>query len=96
LAELASCSSCASTRLVVELDRQPLEVQILDLRRWNIGQSLEPNPHLGILAGLVFLVELDFGLKRRAHVLLGQELLDPVLDRAVERVALERHRHASS
>ena len=90
LAELASCSSCASTASVVDLDRQPLELQILDLRRGDVGQSLEPDADLGVLAGLVFLVELDLRLQRRAHLLLGQQLLDAVLDRAVERIALER------
>ena len=77
-------------RLVVDVDSQPLELQILDLRRGNVGQGLEADPDLGVLARLVFLVELDLGLQRRTHILLGQQLLDAVLDRAVERVALER------
>ena len=42
---------------------------------------------LGVLAGLILRIELDLRLDRRADVLLDQQLLDAVADRAVERVA---------
>ena len=67
----------------VRLDGQPLEREIVDLRRRNVGQRFDADADLGVLARLIFLVELDLRLQRRADILLGQQLLNAVLDRAV-------------
>ena len=92
---LASCLICSSTALFVGFDRQPLELEIVDLRRRNVGQRFEADLDLGVLAGLIAFVELDLRLQRRADLLLLEQLLDAVLDRALQRVAAGALRRAS-
>jgi hypothetical protein len=76
--------------LRIGLDHQPLELEPVDVGNLDVRERLEPDPDLGVLAGLIFVVELDLGLHRRAKVLLREKLLDPVLHRAGQRIALER------
>ena len=73
----SSCSTATSRcellvdRCFVGFDRQPLELQPVDLGRRDFGQRLEPDADFGVLAGLIFLVELDLRLHRRAQLLLA-------------------------
>ncbi len=77
-------------RLFVDFDCQPLELEAIDLGRRNVRKRFEPDIDLGVLAGFVTFVELDLGLHGRAKLLVGQELLDAVLHRRVERIAHQR------
>ena len=75
---------------IVGLDRQPLETQAVDLGLGHVGQRFEADLDFGVLARLILIVQLNLGLHRRAQFLVGKELLDPVLDRAGQRIALQR------
>ena len=73
-------------RLVVGLDRQPLELELVDSRLGQVGQRLQLDAHGGVLAGAVILVELDLRLHRRAELLVREQLLHAFLDARVERL----------
>ncbi len=75
---------------VFGLDCQPLELQRVDLGLGHVGQCLEPNLDLGILARGIGLVELDLGLHRRADLFLAEQALDALLDRGRQRLLVER------
>ena len=77
-------------RRLAGLDRQPLELEPVDVGRGHVGQRFQANRDLGVLAGLIVVVELDLRLHRRAQLLLGQQLLHALLDGAAKRVALQR------
>ena len=70
----------------IGLDRQSFEHQ--PVSRWgsDVGQRLQADANLGVLARGIAFVELDFGLHRRAQFLLAEQLLDAFLDRSAERV----------
>ena len=72
---------------LIGIDRQPLQLQSLDLRRRNVRQRFDLHADLGVLARLIFLVELDLRLESGTDVLLREKLLHAVLHRAVERIA---------
>ena len=80
----------ALDRRVVGLDGQPLELEALDLRRGDFGQRLDVHPHFGVLAGRIGLVEFDLRLHRRPDLLLGDQRLDALLHRRVERIGGQR------
>ena len=84
--ELLICSSTAFSSGST-VSRSSLRSSIS--RRRNVGQRLEADLHLGVLAGLIAFVELDLRLERGADLLLVQQLLDAVLDRALQRVAAQ-------
>src|SRR3569623_1901140 len=77
-------------RAVVGRHRQALELQCLDRRSRHVGQDFQLDLHFGILAELVTVIEADRGLDRRADLLVGDQLLDAFLDRAVERILHQR------
>ena len=70
-------------RGLIDIDRQPLELQAFDLRRRHVGQRFDADPDLGVVTGLIFLVELDLRLERGADVLLGEQLLHAILHRPI-------------
>ena len=75
---------------VVAFDRQPLELQAVDVGGGDLRQGLEADADLGILAGLVIFLQRDLRLHRRAKLLLLQQLLHAGLHRIVQRVLLDR------
>ena len=77
-------------RRLVGLDRQSLELEAINLRRGHVGQDFELDLQFGILAMCIALDQLDRRRHCGAQLLLGDERLDAFLDRAVERVGLER------
>ncbi len=70
--------------------RKALQRDALDLRSRHVGQHFERDAELGVLAFRIVLVEVDGGLGRGTQLLLGEQGLDAVLHRAVERVLVQR------
>src|SRR3546814_15477970 len=56
----------------------------------DLGQHLERDLDLGVLAGLITVAEFDRRLHRRAQLVIGDHFLHAFLDRAVERVLHQR------
>ena len=71
-------------------DRQPLQRQPVDRGGRHVGQHLQLDLDLGVLAGRVILAQLDRRLHRGTQRLVGDQLLDAVADRGVERVGGQR------
>src|SRR5690606_2420650 len=75
--------------LVGHRDSQALELEPLDGRRLDLGQHLELDLELGVLALLVALVEVDLRLQRRAQLLLAHQRVDRFAQARVERVGVQ-------
>ena len=76
-------------RGLVDFDGQAIELEIVDVGGRDLGKRFEADGDLGVLARLVALVEFDLRLQRRTDVLLAEQLLHAVLDRALQSLAAQ-------
>ena len=55
------------------------------MRRRNVRQRFKTHLHLSVLARLVSLVEFDLRLQRRTDIIVSEQLLHAILNRALQR-----------
>ena len=68
------------------LDGQTLQRNVFDRGRFDVGQHFKAHVELGVLAGLIAVLQRNVGLDRRAKIVFADRLLNAVLDGSVQRV----------
>ena len=76
-------------RLVLHRNRQTLQLEVLDLGRFDLGQDFQLDGQFGILAFLVAFAEFDLGLHGGAQLVVGHHLVDRFADHVVDRLRVK-------